>query len=131
MRLLAALFGFLAAACSPLAVLNAAVPSRGYSVDVGIAYGTLARQRLDVYTPDAAAFPGPRPVVFFLYGGGWQSGERGHYKFVGEAFTSRGFVVVVPDYRVYPEVRYPAFVQDAAKAFAWTHREIARRGGDP
>ena len=70
-------------------------------------------------------------MIFFLYGGGWQSGERGDYKFVGEAFTSRGFVVVVPDYRVYPEVRYPAFVQDAAKAFAWTHREIARHGGDP
>ena len=126
-----ALAAFLVAACSPLVLLNAAVPSRGYSRESGIPYGTLDRQRLDVYRPDPAAFPGPRPVIFFLYGGAWQGGERGQYKFVGEAFTARGFVVVIPDYRVYPEVRYPAFVRDAAAAFAWTHREAARLGGDP
>ena len=130
MRLLAALLGFLAAACSPLTLLNVAVPSSGYSLEAGIAYGPLDRQRLDVYRPDAKAFPGPRPVIFFLYGGAWQDGERGQYKFVGEAFTERGFIVVVPDYRVYPQVRYPAFVRDAALAFAWTHREATRLGGD-
>lgn len=130
MRLLAALLGFLAAACSPLAILNAAVPGDTYSLHEGIAFGTLARQRLDVYAPSTGSTR-PRPVVMFLYGGSWQGGERKDFRFVGEALASRGFVVVVPDYRVYPEARYPAFVQDAAAAFAWTRREIARFGGDP
>ena len=70
-------------------------------------------------------------MIVFFYGGAWQGGERGHYRFVGQALASRGFVVVVPDYRVYPEVRYPEFVRDAARAVAWTHREIAALGGDP
>lgn len=131
MRLLSALLAVLAAGCSPLVILNAAVPDRGYTLQPAIAYGELPRQLLDVYRPEAAAFPGPRPVVFFLYGGGWQSGERTQYKFVGQALASRGFLVVIPDYREYPEVRYPEFVRDAARAFAWTHREAARLGGDP
>jgi acetyl esterase/lipase len=131
MRFLVAFLGFLAAACSPLTLLNAAVPSSGFSLQEGISYGPLARQKLDVYRPDPAAFAGPRPVLFFLYGGAWQGGERGQYTFVGQAFASRGFVVVIPDYRVYPEVRYPAFVRDAAAAFAWTHEEIGALGGDP
>ena len=131
MRLLSALLAFLAAGCSPLAILNAAVPDRGYSLQSAIAYGERPRQRLDAYRPDATSFPGARPVIFFLYGGGWQSGERTQYKFVGQALASRGFLVVVPDYRVYPEVRYPEFVRDAARAFAWTHREATRLGGDP
>jgi acetyl esterase/lipase len=131
MRYLTAFLALLAAGCSPLVLLNAAVPERGYTLQDGIPYGELSRQRLDVYTPDAKAFPGARPVIFFLYGGGWQAGERSQYRFVGEAFASRGFLVVIPDYRVYPEVRYPEFVRDAAKAFAWTHREAARLGGDP
>ena len=128
--LLASLLGLLAAACSPLAILNAAVPARGYTLEEGIAYGQLARQKLDVYRPDPGAFPGVRPVIVFYYGGAWQGGERGDYKFVGEALTSRGFVVVVPDYRVYPEVKYPEFVRDAAAAFAWTVREAPRFGGN-
>jgi acetyl esterase/lipase len=130
MRLLSALLAFLAAGCSPLVILNAAVPDRGFTLQSAIAYGDGPRQRLDVYRPDAKAFPGARPVIFFLYGGGWQSGERTQYKFAGQALASRGFLVVIPDYRVYPEVRYPEFVRDAARAFAWTHREAARLGGD-
>jgi acetyl esterase/lipase len=83
-----------------------------------------------VYVPDAKAFPGPRPVIVFFYGGAWQRGERGDHKFVGQTFASKGFVVVVPDYRVYPEVKYPEFVRDAAAAFAWTRREIPRYAGN-
>lgn len=131
MRLvLLACLALLASACSPLVVLNLAVPSRGYAADEGIAYGALPRQKLDVYVPDPSAYPAPRPVIVFYYGGAWQGGERSQYKFIGEAFTSKGFVVVVPDYRVYPEVRYPGFVRDAAAAFAWTQRHVGRYGGN-
>ena len=128
---LAALVGLLLAGCSPLALLNAAVPHGPYELHDGIAYGELPRQRLDVYVPAGTAPAKGRPVIVFFYGGGWQSGERGEHRFVGEAFTARGFVVVVPDYRVYPDAAYPAFMHDAAGALAWTKREIPRFGGDP
>lgn len=134
MRLLApvlALAALIAAGCSPLALLNAAVPRGTYDRVEGIPYGDGPRRQLDVYVPDAKAFPGTRPVIVFFYGGAWEAGERGQHRFVGEAFASRGFVVVVPDYRLYPEVRYPEYVRDAAGAMAWTKREIAKHRGDP
>jgi acetyl esterase/lipase len=71
------------------------------------------------------------PVVIFFYGGGWTAGDRGMYLFVGEAFASRRFATVIPDYRLYPEVRYPAFLQDAAAAVRWTVDHIAGQGDDP
>jgi acetyl esterase/lipase len=70
-------------------------------------------------------------VVVFFYGGNWNAGERGDYAFVGRALAARGFVVVIPDYRLYPQVRYPDFLDDSAQAVAWTARNIARYGGNP
>jgi acetyl esterase/lipase len=70
-------------------------------------------------------------VVIFYYGGGWAHGDRGAYAFAARALASQGFVVVVPDYRKVPAVRFPAFVQDAAQAVKWTRDHIAGYGGDP
>jgi acetyl esterase/lipase len=70
-------------------------------------------------------------VVVFLYGGSWQSGSKALYRFVGLSLASRGFIAVVPDYRVYPEVRYPAFLRDNALALAFVKRHAADWGGDP
>ena len=67
----------------------------------------------------------------FFYGGGWTSGERGDYGFVGRAFAARGFVTVIPDYRLVPEVRFPAFIEDGAQAVKWVRDHIAEFGGDP
>lgn len=123
-------------ACSPVSVLNVLlVPRDGWHATRDIAYGSDDRQRLDVYVP-ATADPGrraepPRPVVVFFYGGSWRGGQRQHYRFIGEALTRRGYIVVIPDYRVYPQVRFPAFVEDGAAAVAWTLRAIAGHGGDP
>lgn len=131
MKLVALLVVLLVACgCSPLAALNALVPERGFVRQEGIAYGTQQRQRLDVYVPRVEG-SGALPVVVFFYGGSWQGGSRENFLFVAEALTSRGFVVVVPDYRVYPEVRYPGFVEDAALAVSWTATHIAGHRGDP
>ena len=73
----------------------------------------------------------PRPIVVFFYGGSWNSGARADYQFVGAALAAQGFVVVIPDYRLYPEVQYPEFLQDCAAAVAWTWRTAAQYGGDP
>lgn len=128
-------FGLAAAAlllvpgCSPLSAINAFVPEDGHQRESDIAYGPEARQRLDVYKPNNAS--GDKPVVVFLYGGSWKRGKRENYRFAGQAFASRGYVTVIPDYRTYPDVQFPAFVEDSAAAVAWVRKNIARFGGDP
>ncbi len=112
-----------------LDLLNAIVPNRNAVPVNDLAYGPGPRNGLDVYRPADRA--DPAPVVVFFYGGGWQSGGRGPYRFVGRVLTERGFVVVVPDYRVYPEARFPAFIEDGALAVRWVRDTIADHGGDP
>lgn len=109
--------------------LPAAMDGGTARVGDGIAYADGPRHRLDVYAPEqrgAAA-----PVVFFIYGGGWNRGERSDYQFVGRALASRGFVTVIADYRLVPEVRYPGFLEDSANALRWVQDNIALYGGDP
>ena len=122
------------AGCSNLATLNrlnALTPGDSGVVQrvSGAAYGSEPRQRLDVYAPENATRP--LPVVVFFYGGGWNSGDRGGYAFAARAIAARGFIVVVPDYRLVPAVRFPAFVDDGAAAIRWTVDHVAASGGDP
>jgi acetyl esterase/lipase len=115
--------------CSALGAIDSLTPDDGYLVRVGVAYGDKPRQKLDVYRPEKS---GPAaPVIIFFYGGGWRSGDRADYRFVGQAFASDGYVVVTPDYRLYPDVRFPGFVEDGAAAVVWTQKNIAAEGGDP
>jgi acetyl esterase/lipase len=117
------------AASSALAVFNALVPvDRGASrVAEGEAYGPDPRQKLDVYRPEKDA--GNLPVLVFSYGGAWNSGERGLYDFAGRAFAAAGFLTIVYDYRLVPDVRFPAFVEDTAAVIAWAERNAERFGG--
>lgn len=125
---LAALLSFLSA-CSPAAaVLNLAVPGDGYRIARDLAYGSDPRQKLDLYVPDHLT--APAPVLLFFYGGSWESGSKSYYKALGQAFASKGIIVAVADYRLYPQVRYPAFVEDGARAFAFLHAQAAAHGGD-
>ena len=123
-----ALTAFLAA-CSPIKVLNALTPTSTFTKTSAIAYGADPRQQLDIYRPAPAI--ANAPVVVFFYGGSWNNGSKDDYGFVGEALASRGIVVVIADYRLYPQVRYPAFLQDGAQAVAWTYQHIADYGADP
>ena len=112
----------LLSACSPAAILNKTVPNRGYILEADVPYGTLPRQKLDFYRPKQPRADG-KTVVFF-YGGSWDRGEKGDYLFVAQALASRGIGVVVPDYRLYPEVRFPAFIEDGALAVRWAADRI-------
>jgi len=122
----------LAAACSPLAALNALGPrDRGAKrLATGVPYGDHPRQKMDVLAPTAST-DRPWPVLVFFYGGGWDSGERGHYGWAAHALAARGFVVAVPDYRLVPTVRFPGFIEDAAAATARVGELAANWGGDP
>jgi acetyl esterase/lipase len=108
--------------------LNLLVPRTGYRVVRDVAYGAGPRRKLDIYVPDNLT--SPAPVLLFFYGGAWQSGARADYLAFGQAFASEGIVTVVADYRLYPQVKYPAFVEDGAQALAWVHAHIAEHGGD-
>ena len=129
--LLAALLPAAAHAVSMMDPFNipAAMDGGTARVGEGIAYADGPRHKLDVYAPEQRG--APAPVVFFIYGGGWSRGDRADYQFVGRALASRGFVAVIADYRLVPEVRYPGFLEDSANALRWVQDNIAAYGGDP
>lgn len=128
--LFAPLLGLAAAACSPLSVLNRVGPrDRGAGrVARDLPYGDDPRQKMDVFAPAQAR---NMPVLVFFYGGGWDSGDRKDYGWAAQALAARGFVVFVPDYRLVPQVHFPAFIQDAAAATARAGDLVATYGGDP
>lgn len=103
--------------CTPVKLLNGLTPSDDYTRVKDISYGPLERQKVDIYRP---AHPkSGAPVIFYIYGGGWNSGSKDIYKFLGQAFTEAGYIFVTADYRVYPEAVFPEFVEDMALATKW------------
>ncbi len=96
-------------ACSAITfgIANAPAAFGPFERKADIAYGSDARQKLDVYVPKAEGVAN-RPVVIFWYGGSWQRGSKSDYRFVGAALADRGYITVLPDYRVYPDVKFPA-----------------------
>lgn len=118
--------------CSAVAFMAANVPAAfgSYDRDAGVPYGPEPRQRLDVYTPETPSAD-PRPVIVFVHGGSWQTGSKEQYRFVGSALAGKGYIAVLPNYRLSPGVPFPVFVADAAGAVAWTLNNIGRYGGDP
>ncbi|MCJ8142589.1 alpha/beta hydrolase [Ancylobacter sp. A5.8] len=113
---------------APLATLNMLARLEDVRLIADRSYAEGPPHGIDIYAPRAAG--GPRPVVVFFYGGGWEEGERALYRFVGAALASRGIVTLVPDYRVYPEVRFPDFLKDGARAVRWAREHAAEFGGD-
>ncbi|WP_424192585.1 alpha/beta hydrolase [Ampullimonas aquatilis] len=125
----------LLSACAPLTLINGFDSGRGYIVQNNFAYGADPRQRLDVYLPASNESNDHgsllHPLVVFFYGGSWNRGDRADYRFVGRALARRGMVVVVADYRLYPQVRYPDFLQDSAQAVAWALQHASQWQADP
>lgn len=115
---------------SLLQIFNALVPKDAGSKKLAHdhPYGSAPRQKLDIYAPHASS--GPLPVVFFIYGGSWMDGDRHNYDFAGRALAALGYVTVIADYRLLPEVEYPTFLDDCFLALQWTNDHIAQYGGD-
>lgn len=116
---------------SLLQIFNAFTPKDGGSLKVGqgIAFGNEPRQQLDIYASRDAKKP--LPVVFFIYGGSWNDGDRRNYDFVGRAIAALGYVTVIADYRLLPKVEYPSFLDDGLAAMKWLTANISEYGGDP
>ncbi len=86
------------------------------------------RQVLDIYAPEGAD---NLPVVFWIHGGGWQTGDKTSVQVKPQALVGRGFVFVSTNYRLLPEVEIDELIQDVAKSLGWVHKNIAEYGGDP
>jgi len=116
---------------SLVGLLNFASPGdrRSRRLASGLSYGDRPKQKLDVYGP--RDLTGPVPVVIYIYGGAWNEGDRRDFAFVARWLAGLGTLVVVPDYRVLPEVEYPVFLEDCADAVRWTLQHAAAFGGDP
>ncbi len=86
------------------------------------------KHRLDLFVPEGL---NDAPVLIFVHGGGWTSGDKNLYSFIGRAFAEQGFVTAVINYRLSPQVQHPAHIEDVARAFVWVYRNISRYGGNP
>jgi acetyl esterase/lipase len=128
---LAGLVAALAAGCGRVAYLAANLPAAfgSYKRHANIAYGLGPRRTLDVYVPDQVSLE-PRPLVVFWHGGRWSFGDKSDYRFVGAALTELGYVAVLPNYRHYPDVKMPGFMDDAAGAALWAAAHAGEFGAD-
>ena len=117
------------AACTPRHFAEFVLLSSRFELTENLPYGRGPQMRLDIYRPRHRG--PPNPVIIFLYGGRWQSGSKDQYRLLGDALASEGMVAVVPEYRRYPEVRFPVWVEDAARAVRWVRDSIEKFGGDP
>ncbi len=119
--------------CATLALGAANLIENGNAHSTEIAYGDAARQRYDVFRPvgaDGVLLSGPLPVVIFVHGGSWETGDKGSYRWVGQGIAAQGFIAVLPNYGLMPERRFPGFVDDVAQAVVHTRAKLATWGGD-
>lgn len=128
---LAGLVAIAAAGCSRVAFMAANVPAAfgAYKRYADIAYGADLQHRLDVYVPDRVSKE-PRPLVVFWHGGRWSFGDKADYRFVGAALAELGYAAVLPNYRHYPAVKMPGFMDDAARAALWAAAHAGEFGAD-
>jgi len=128
MKNLARVMTFLA----PLALLGhpqtAASAPANVKRDIPYAEPADPRQKIDIYAPEGAK---NLPVVFWIHGGGWQSGDRTAIQLKPQAFVDKGFVFVSTGYRLLPDVEMGVIFRDIAKSFHWVHDHITEHGGDP
>lgn len=130
---LLSLLGFLTSLSLASSTLAQSEPTYRVAVETDVTYHRGAdfnprRHALDVYQP---AGLNDAPVLIFVHGGGWSTGNKGIFSYIGRTFAERGYVTVVPNYRLSPAVQHPAHVRDVARAYAWTVANIAQFGGDP
>jgi len=123
---------FLITACTQALLTTVNVPTEfdDNKIIRDVAYGSDASQKMDIYTP-ANSGDKKMDVIVFLYGGRWSFGTKEDYQFVGAAFANQGYITVIPDYRKYPAVHFPIFVDDSAKALAWVYDHITAYHGEP
>lgn len=128
-----------AQAFSALDVVNKISTGGGVGVSKDILYGDAPLQDLDIYYPKPLAQAmrsdqssiSSYPMVVFVHGGSWQNGSKEDYAFVGKSLAQAGYVTAVINYRKAPEHVYPDYVEDTARAIAWSYDNAAQLHADP
>lgn len=113
-----------------LIAVAVASQAQGQEVKRNIPYANPGHERqvLDVYSPKDAK---NLPVVFWIHGGGWQTGDKSGVQIKPKVFVEKGFVFVSTNYRLLPNVDMETIIRDIAKSIHWVHDHIADYGGDP
>ncbi|WP_413701083.1 alpha/beta hydrolase [Psychromonas sp. KJ10-10] len=120
-------------ACTKAGLFVANLPAKlsQNTIKQSIPFTEKTGQTLDIYLPaNQSKDTKLLPVVMFFYGGSWEDGNKEMYQFIGNTFANQGYIAVIADYRKYPDIAFPTFVEDGAKAVAWTYESIADYGGD-
>lgn len=112
-----------------LGVVNAPAYFSSVKIIHDVAYGPESWQKMDIYIPKNAEQKNLDVVVYF-YGGKWTYGKKEQYRFIGNRLAQENFITVIPDYQKFPQVRFPAFVEDGAKAMSWVHDNISKHNGN-
>ena len=128
-----------AQAFSALAIVNGITANGGVGVSKDILYGDEPLQDLDIYYPKPLAqamktnttIKQEYPMVVFVHGGSWESGNKEEYAFVGQSLAQAGYVTAVINYRKAPEHVYPDYVEDTAQAIAWSYKNAKRFHANP
>ena len=108
--------------CSPLKLADVLSPYQGYTSKSGIIYQKRNNLKLDIYEPTHKLKNDT--IIMFIYGGAWRNGKRQQYRFIAQPFSELGFTTIIPDYRLFPNTRFPGFVEDIASSIAWTQRNL-------
>lgn len=119
--------------CTGIMLGAANLVENGDAPRIEVAYGPGPRQRYDVYRPlgpDGRPLDGPLPVVIFVHGGSWESGDKDAYRWVGQGLAAQGLLAVLPNYGLMPDTRFPDFVDDVATAVAHARDRVGAWGGD-
>ena len=109
-------------------VVNARLPAV-QDIHRDLAYGEDPVQTLDIFRPDTGDLSAI-PVLIYLHGGGWISADKKNYDGICARLAQNRLLVVNTNYRLAPRDRFPAQVQDVARAVTWIHRHAAERDGD-
>ncbi len=104
------------------------IASQNLASDIPYMNPASEEQYLDIYTPANAQ---NLPIVFWIHGGGWQTGDKTNVNLKPRVFTEHGFVFVSTNYRLLPNVVMDTLIQDVARSLGWVHKNIVRYGGDP
>ncbi len=122
----------LLSACADVGIFAINLPTyfKGLHIWDDVAYGSHIHQKLDIYDFAKDKNNTLKPVVIFIYGGRWTDGKKQQYRFIASKFVEAGYIVAIPDYAKYPQVKFPVFVEDIAEATAWIEKNIAQYGGN-
>ena len=113
---------------NPKSLVNFVSTTHHFEKITDLAYGDMERQKLDIYIPNKIINKSNvrKIVIVFFHGGGWELGSKESFKFIATRLTKEGYIVILPNYRLYPEVVFPAFIEDAALAVSWLHNNLEK-----